>query len=64
MKYREVVKRSIVSFMEGTVPEETAKRKDTGLMYTPEYFDQLEEDMIGTEADKKSKKTKEDKDEA
>jgi hypothetical protein len=50
--------------MEGTVPEETAKRKDTGLMYTPEYFDQLEEDMIGTEADKKSKKTKEGKDEA
>jgi len=54
MKYRDVVKKSIVAFMEGRMPEQTAALKEEGLKYTPEYFDQLEEEILGEKAvDKK-----------
>lgn len=64
MKYREIVKRSIISFMDGNMPQETANRKETGLMYTPDYFDQLEEDILGKESKKQAVNDKEGKDEA
>jgi len=47
MKYRDVVKKSIVAFMDGRVPENTASLKEGGLKYTPEYFDDLEKEILG-----------------
>jgi len=50
MQYREVVKKSIVSFMDGKMPEKTAEAKGGTLQYTPEYFDDLEKQLLGEKA--------------
>jgi len=50
MQYRDVVKKSIVSFMDGKMPEKTAEVKGGELRYTPEYFDDLEKRILGDKA--------------
>lgn len=56
MDYYDLVRESIKSFMNGTVPTETAALKEDGITYTPEYFDDLEKRM--EDADKKPSKKK------
>jgi hypothetical protein len=57
MDYDDVIRKSIKKFMSGVMPEETARMKDSGLMYTPAYFDDLEKEFLGdTKPKKKSKK--------
>ena len=62
-----VIRKSIKSFKEGQIPEETFKRmSDDGkeVKYTPDYFDTLEEQVLeekeklDKEEKKKSKKKK------
>lgn len=55
MEYADILKKSIKEFMRGTTAAQTAALKEEGLKYTPEYFDQLEKDILG-ESKKKSKK--------
>lgn len=61
MEYRDVVRQSIKTFMEGTMPEQTASLKEEGLKYTPEFFDELEANLLETK-DKKGKKDKKEDD--
>jgi hypothetical protein len=44
MQYRDVVKKSIVSFMDGKMPEKTAEVKGGELRYTPEYKEETDGD--------------------
>jgi len=60
MEYRDVVRQSIKSFLEGERPQQIEALKEEGLKYTPEYFDDLEKELLGEEAE--SKDDKEDKD--
>lgn len=53
MDYYDLVKQSIVSFMKGNMPSETASLKEGGLKYTPEYFDNLEKDFDAMDTPKK-----------
>lgn len=56
MDYYDLVQKSIVSFIKGKIPTETASLKEDGITYTPEYFDDLEKRM--KDADKKPSKKK------
>lgn len=56
MEYYDLVQKSIVSFMKGQTPKETAALKEGGIMYTPKYFDDLEKRM--EDLDKKPSKKK------
>jgi len=62
MEYRDVVRQSIKRFMDGETPEKIASLKEEGLKYTPDYFDELEEELLGEKADKKDDKESEDGD--
>jgi hypothetical protein len=58
MTFDEAVKKSIKVFMQGKMPMNTANLKEEGLFFTPEYFDELEEDLLEEPTD--SKKAKEE----
>jgi len=49
MQYDEIVRQSVKAFKKGRLPEQISSRKEEGLKYTPEYFDQLEEDLLGND---------------
>lgn len=56
MDYYDLVQKSIVEFLKGKTPKETAALRENGITYTPEYFDELEKRM--DDADKKPSKKK------
>ena len=65
MTFDEAVKKSIKVFLQGKMPLKTGGLKEEGLFFTPEYFDELEADLLDEPVDgKKKKKKKESKDAA
>lgn len=61
MKFEDAVRRSIRSFISGKGLEKTAEMKEGGLKYTKEFFDNLEEQLIG-KPKKSSKKAEKSED--
>mgnify|MGYP001163552578 FL=1 len=47
MKFEAAVKKSIREFMKGKTPSATDKMAEDGIFHTPEYFDELEEKILG-----------------
>ena len=47
MKIEVAVRKSIKNFMSGKLPEKTGDMKEEGLFYTPEFFDALEDKLVG-----------------
>lgn len=47
MKFEDAVKKSIKAFMQGKTPNATDEMADDGIFHTPEYFDELEEKILG-----------------
>jgi len=45
MDFNKAIKQSISNFLEGRVPKALVELKEGELIYTPEYFDALEEDL-------------------
>ena len=64
MTFDEAVKKSIKVFMQGKMPIKTGELKEEGLFYTPEYFDELEGDLLEEPTDSKKAKDEELEDEA
>ena len=58
MKFEDAVKKSIKEFMRGKTPEATGEMMEGGIFHTPEYFDEMEEDLLGD--DKKEESVDED----
>ncbi len=54
MKFQDAIKKSIKSFMNGKTPEAVGEVEDEGLYHTPEYFDEMEKDILGDLKDKES----------
>ena len=52
MQFQDAVKLSIEKFLDGKMPEQTAGLSEEGLYYTPEYFDALEEEILGEPVEK------------
>ena len=63
MDFNVAVKRSIKSFLAGKMAMKTSELKENGLLYTPDFFDQMEEDLLEEPTDSKKAKEKELKDE-
>lgn len=49
MKFEDAIEKSIKSFLKGRLPEELMKVQDKPVMYTPDYMDELEEDLADME---------------
>lgn len=49
MKFEDAVEKSIRSFMKGRLPDELMKVQGEPILYTPEYMDELEEEMADME---------------
>lgn len=64
MTFDEAVKKSIKVFLQGKMPMKTGELKEEGLFYTPQYFDELEDDLLDEPTDSKKAKEKELEDEA
>ena len=47
MKFEDAVKKSIKDFMKGKMPQITSELAGDDLFHTPEYFDELEEELLG-----------------
>tara|TARA_R110002073_G_scaffold61105_1_gene153744 strand:+ start:741 stop:917 length:177 start_codon:yes stop_codon:yes gene_type:complete len=47
MKFEDAVKKSIKSFMNGKMPNSATEFTEGGAFHTPEYFDDLEERLLG-----------------
>jgi len=45
MDFTSAIKKSIANFLEGKVPESLMELKEGELIYTPEYFNELEEEL-------------------
>tara|TARA_B100000035_G_scaffold87688_1_gene73669 strand:- start:232 stop:411 length:180 start_codon:yes stop_codon:yes gene_type:complete len=45
MKFQEAVVKSIKSYMDGKIPEELEKVTGEPMLYTLEYFDELEKEL-------------------
>lgn len=59
MKFQDAVKKSIKAFVDGKMPKNLMEMKaDEGLMFTPDYFDELEASLV--EEKGSSKKNKEE----
>ncbi len=56
MKFEDAVKKSVKAFMEGKMPEATGALVSDGIIHTPEYFDDLEAELMGEEPNKKEDK--------
>jgi len=63
MKFEQAVKKSIKDFLAGKVPANLMRQSEDGLIYTPEYLDKIEEQMLDAPADTKKKNKKETVDE-
>jgi hypothetical protein len=64
MTFDEAVKKSIKVFLQGKMPMKTSELTEEGLFYTPEYFDELEDDLLEEPTDSKKAKEEELEDEA
>jgi hypothetical protein len=66
MNFQDAVKKSIKAFTEGNMPKNLMEMKaEEGLMFTPEYFDELEASLVEEKgSSKKSKKKEEPLDDA
>tara|TARA_R110001592_G_scaffold120466_5_gene324743 strand:- start:847 stop:1041 length:195 start_codon:yes stop_codon:yes gene_type:complete len=64
MTFDEAVKKSIKNFLKGKMPMETGSLTEGGLFYTPEYFDDLEQQFLDDPIKTKKSKNKEPKNEA
>ncbi|UAW59267.1 hypothetical protein CRP738_gp23 [Roseobacter phage CRP-738] len=62
MTFDEAVKKSIKQFMAGKLLTETAKLKEDGIFYSPEFFDDLEEELLNEDPDTEVEKELEDED--
>lgn len=61
MDYDDLIRKSIKQFLNGRMPEETAKLYQEGVRYTPDYFNDLEKELdADTGKAKKPKADKED----
>lgn len=56
MTFDEAIKKSIKVFLNGKMPMKTSELKEDGLRFTPEYFDDLEAEMLENPIDIKSDK--------
>jgi hypothetical protein len=45
MKFGNAVKRSITSFLNGKMPDNMINETGEEIVFTPEYFDQMEKDL-------------------
>jgi hypothetical protein len=64
MTFDEAVKKSIKQFVNGVMPMKTAELKEGGLLYTPDFFDQMEDELLEEPTDSKLAKEEELEDEA
>lgn len=62
MTFDEAVKKSIKQFMAGKLLTETAKLKEDGIFYSPDFFDDLEEELLNEDPDTEVEKELEDED--
>jgi hypothetical protein len=58
MKFEDAVKKSIKQFMQGKIPQATSEMAEGGIYHTPDYFDEMEEELLGD--DKKEESVDED----
>jgi len=49
MKFEDAIEKSIKSFLKGRLPEELMKVQGNPVVYTPDYMDELEEDLADME---------------
>ena len=56
MKFEDAVKKSIKSFLAGKAPKETAGAMEGDMFFTPDYFDELELELLAEKKPKKGKK--------
>ena len=49
MKFEDAIEKSIKSFLKGNMPEELMKVQGDPVIYTPDYMDELEEDLADME---------------
>ena len=54
MKFEDAVKKSIKSFMNGKIPTATNELGEEGIFHTPDYFDELEKNMLGEDKKKET----------
>ena len=54
MKFEDAVKKSIKNFMQGKLPSSTNELTEDGIFHTPEYFDDLEETILGEAKEEES----------
>jgi|TARA_R110002124_G_scaffold287087_1_gene470214 hypothetical protein len=64
MTFDEAVKKSVKVFLQGKMPIKTGELKEEGLFYTPEYFNELEDELLEEPTDSKKAKDEELNDEA
>ena len=65
MQFQDAVKKSIKTFVAGNMPKALMELKaEEGLMFTPDYFDELEESLAEQEKPSKKSKKKDVPDEA
>jgi|TARA_B110000908_G_C9847113_1_gene268253 hypothetical protein len=65
MQFQDAVKKSIKNFVDGNMPKALmALKSEEGLMFTPDYFEELEESLVGQEKPSKKSKKKDAPDEA
>ena len=58
MKFQDAIKKSIKSFQEGNMPKNLMELSEGNLLYTPDYFDELEESLMEKANPSKKKKSK------
>jgi hypothetical protein len=63
MTFDEAVKKSIKVFINGKMPMKTSELVEDGLLYTPEFFDEMEEEFLEEPTDSKLSKEEELEDE-
>ena len=51
MNFAQAVEKSIKAYMDGKLPEELAKSTGEEIIYTPEYMDELEEQLTEPEVE-------------
>lgn len=49
MKFEDAIEKSIKSFLKGSMPEELMKVQGDPVIYTPDYMNELEEDLADME---------------
>lgn len=61
MKFQDAVRKSIKAFVDGKMPKTLMEMKaEEGLMFTPEYFDELEASLVEEKGSSKKSKKKEE----